>query len=170
VPDSTRGGIARAPMGQVAAKRSATVRPRNRSCFRSSRLLMARIGPHKLACQLLSLADQPLGLLAQLVLFRVGAMLLTAFAHCLLSGSGSLIETTPCRRGSNPQRAGQISSSGTKLPFATSVLRLSSCLIRDAEPAFGQEFLHVAIAERKPQVQPDGHRHVWMAPVWQCDC
>jgi CBS domain containing-hemolysin-like protein len=55
----------------------------HRFCFNSSRLLMARIVPHELACQLLSFADQPLGLLAQLVLFRAGAVLLTALAHCL---------------------------------------------------------------------------------------
>jgi hypothetical protein len=36
---------------------------------------------HKLALQLLAFADQPLGFLAQLVLFRVAAVFLAPFAH-----------------------------------------------------------------------------------------
>jgi hypothetical protein len=36
---------------------------------------------HKLALQLLAFVDQPLGLLAQLILFRVAAMLLAPIAH-----------------------------------------------------------------------------------------
>jgi hypothetical protein len=71
----------------------------------SGRLLVARIVPHKLACQLLSFADQPLGLLAQLVLFRVGADLLTAFAHCLSPRILSIIGTTPYGLGSDLQSA-----------------------------------------------------------------
>jgi hypothetical protein len=39
--------------------------------------------PHKLSLQLFVFADQPFGLLAQLVPFRVTAMFLTAFAHRL---------------------------------------------------------------------------------------
>jgi hypothetical protein len=36
---------------------------------------------HKLALQLLAFTDQPLGLLVQLVLFRVAAVFLAPFAH-----------------------------------------------------------------------------------------
>jgi hypothetical protein len=39
------------------------------------------VKPHKLALKLHAFADHPLGLLAQLVLFRVAAMCLAPFAH-----------------------------------------------------------------------------------------
>jgi hypothetical protein len=81
----------------------------------SGRLLMARIVPHKLACQLLSVADKPLRLFAQLVLLRVGAMLLTAFTHSYLPGTSSVIETTPCVRSSNLKTPDQADHSGNGL-------------------------------------------------------
>src|SRR5687768_9371015 len=45
--------------------------------------LVAWIVPHKVACHLLSFFDVPRSLRAQLVLSRVGALLLTASAHRL---------------------------------------------------------------------------------------